>query len=338
MNNVRAVGQSWLFDKAPSLISGAAVVGKKEGEGPLGAYFDVVHEDNWLGMESYEKAEQKILEEACNLALRKGHLHREDIRFHLSGDLLNQTIASNFTAAHLGIPYLGIYGACSTAMEGLGLAAYLIAGGGADYVLASTCSHTNTSEKQFRYPNEYGAQKKATAQCTVLGAGAAVVAASQDFPVAVSAVTVGRVRDFGVTDPFNMGAAMAGAAADTIACHLRDRQLKAEDYDLIVTGDLGRVGSPIAEELLRQRGIVISEGKFKDGGIMIYPEEEAFLAGGSGCGCMAVVTYGYLWRELLAGRLRRVLCVATGALLSKISIQQKQSIPGVAHAVALERR
>lgn len=338
MSNVCAIGQSWLFDKAPSLISGAAVVGRKEGEGPLGAYFDVVHDDNWLGMDSFEKAEQKILEEACHLALSKGYLRCEDVRFHLSGDLLNQTIASNFTAAHLGIPYLGIYGACSTAMEGLGLAAYLAAGGGADYVLTSTCSHTNTSEKQFRYPNEYGAQKNATAQCTVMGAGAAVVAASDDFPVAVTAVTIGRVLDFGVADPFNMGAAMAGAAADTIACHLRDRCLKAEDYDLIVTGDLGRVGSPIARELLRQRGIVIPTDSFRDGGVMIYPEEESFLAGGSGCGCMAVVTYGYLWRELLAGRLRRVLCVATGALLSKISVQQKQSIPGIAHAVALERR
>ncbi|MGI5824153.1 MAG: stage V sporulation protein AD [Bacillota bacterium] len=337
MKNVNLVGQTWLFENAPVVISSGTVVGKKEGEGPLGKYFDVIHEDNWLGNKSFEKAEQKILEEACSLAIRKADLKRDDISFHFSGDLLNQTTSSGFTAKSLGIPYFGIFGACSTSMEGLALASYLAATGGAGYAMASTCSHTNTSEKQFRYPNEYGSQKCDTAQCTVIGGGAVIVGKARgEREIAVTSATVGRVLDFGVADPFNMGAAMAPAAADTIVRHLEDRSLSPDYYDLILTGDLGRVGSPLLQELLKQRGIKINSDKIDDGGKLIYPDNGKFFAGGSGCGCMATVAYGYIFSEMMAGRLKKVLCVATGALLSQLSVQQKETIPCIAHGVSLE--
>lgn len=350
--NVKLAGQTWLFGKRPVIVGSGTVVGKKEGEGPLGPYFDVIHDDNWLGNNSFEKAEQKILEEACNLAVRKSGLKREDINFHFSGDLLNQTTSSGFTAKSLGIPHFGIFGACSTSMEGLALASYITATGGARYAMASTCSHSNTSEKQFRYPNEYGSQKCDTAQCTVIGGGAVVVAAdggegcgencekkkgNDEAEIVVTAATVGRVIDFGVADPFNMGAAMAPAAADTICRHLSDCGVGADYYDLILTGDLGKVGFPILTELLRQRGVVLDEKKADDGGRLIYPDREEFLAGGSGCGCMASVAYGYILDQMRRGSLQRVLLVATGALLSQLTVQQKQTIPCIAHGVALER-
>ena len=337
MRNVSRVGQTWLFHDAPSVISCGTVVGKKEGAGPLGSCFDVIHDDNWLGGCSFEKAEQKILEESCNIAIRKANLKREDINFHFSGDLLNQTTSSGFTAKSLGIPYFGIFGACSTSMEGLALASYLAATGGADYAMASTCSHTNTSEKQFRYPNEYGSQKNDTAQCTVIGGGSVIVGRQSVKPsIKITAATIGRVLDFGISDPFNMGAAMAPAAADTLQTHLADRKINADYYDLILTGDLGKVGSEIFQELLSQRGIKYDSAKMNDGGKMIYPDNGKFFAGGSGCGCMAVVAYGHIFKEMLAGRLKKVLCIATGALLSQLSVQQKETIPCVAHGVALE--
>lgn len=339
MRNVTRTGSTWKYNLPPAVVSAGTVVGKKEGNGPLGKYFDIVHEDNWLGGGSFEKAEQKILEEACNIAVRKAGLKREDINYHFSGDLLNQTTSSGFTAKNLGIPYLGIFGACSTSMEGLALASYLTATGGAEYAMASTCSHTNTSEKQFRYPNEYGAQKNDTSQCTVIGGGAVIVGNGQiqsQSKINVTAATIGRVLDFGVADPFNMGAAMAPAAADTLINHFKDLNIDTDYYDLVLTGDLGKVGTEIFKELLSQKGINFGEGILNDGGVMIYPDDGRFFAGGSGCGCMAVTAYGYVLNQMANGRLKRVLCIATGALLSQLSVQQKQTIPCIAHGVALE--
>lgn len=337
--NVTRKGQTWIFHDRPAIIGSGTVVGKKEGEGPLGKFFDVIHDDNWLGGSSFEKAEQKLLEEACNIAVRNSGLKRDDVNFHFSGDLLNQTTSSGFTAKSLAIPHFGIFGACSTSMEGLALASYLVATGGADYAMASTCSHTNTSEKQFRYPNEYGSQKNDTAQCTVIGGGAGIVGKAQAASkVLVAAATIGKVVDYGVADPFNMGAAMAPAAADTLQKHLEERQVPADYYDLILTGDLGRVGSDIFQQLLGQRGIKYDSQKLDDGGKLIYPDNGKFFAGGSGCGCMATVAYGYIMKLLLSGKLRKVLCIATGALLSPLTVQQQESIPCVAHGVALEVR
>ncbi len=329
--------QTWVFPVPPLLLSTGTVVGKAEGEGPLAGDFDMVHKDPWLGGKSYELAEQKMLEEACNIAIRNAELKWDDINMHLSGDLLNQITSSSFTARSLSIPYLGLFGACSTSMESLSLASLLVASGAANYTLASTCSHTNTSEKQFRYPNEYGAQKCDTAQITVTAAGAAVVTSGKEGKgVKITAATIGKVMDMGIKDPFNMGAVMAPAAADTIAAHFKEREIPADYYDLILTGDLGKVGHLILLDLLKEKNLAIDPQKTNDGGKMIFPDLPQNFAGGSGCGCMASVAYGHIWQEMQRKNLKKVLCVATGALLSTLSVQQKESIPGVAHAVALE--
>lgn len=327
--------QTWVFQSRPVVISRAAVVGPFEGKGPLACDFDVIHTDTWLGQNTFEKAEKKLLEEACDLAISKARLNRADIQVFLAGDLLNQIISSCFAARTMGIPFLGLYGACSTAMEGLALAALLVDSGCAEKVLCAAVSHNSTVEKQFRYPTEYGAQKPPTAQWTVTGAGAAVVGKSPSGPC-ITAATIGRVVDMGISDPFNMGAAMAPAAIDTITAHLRDLNLKADYYDLIATGDLGKVGHAIAADLLKQHDIPVPVEKFSDCGLMIYSDQQPVMAGGSGCGCSAVVTYGHLLNRMERGELKRLLVVATGALMSPLSYQQKETIPCIAHAVAIE--
>ncbi|RYD05082.1 hypothetical protein N752_10950 [Desulforamulus aquiferis] len=229
--------QSWVFPNKPTILSSATVVGPFEGEGPLANDYDFIHSDLWLGQDSYEKAEEKMMEEACERAIHKAGLQKEDIQFFLSGDLLNQIISSSFAARTLAVPYLGLFGACSTSMESLALASLLVDSKYAKYALCGTSSHNAAVEKQFRYPNEYGAQKPPTAQWTVTGAGAAVVSPQGDGPKVTSA-TIGKVIDMGISDPFNMGAAMAPAAVDTITAHLRDLDISPWEYDLIATGDL----------------------------------------------------------------------------------------------------
>lgn len=336
---------TWLFAPAPQILATGTVVGWREGAGPLASDFDVIHKDPYLHQKSYEAAEQRLLEEACNLAIRHAHVGRDEINLHFSGDLQNQIISSSFTARELAIPYLGLFGACATSVQALALAGLATASGVARLALASTASHSNAVEKQFRYPNEYGAQKNATTQITVTGAGAAVIAAA-DVPnqscakcVRLTSATIGRVQDFNVADPFNMGAAMAPAACDTLLTHLADRGIGPGYYDLILTGDLGRVGSLLLADLLNNAGVFIPHANLADGGKLIFADDEnpdANLAGGSGCGCMAVVALGHIWRRILRGELGRVLLIATGALLSPLSSQQKNSIPGIAHAVSLE--
>ncbi len=327
--------QSWVFEHRPVILASAAVGGPFEAEGALAADFDILHDDLWLGQESFEKAEKKLLEQACEKAIAKAGLNKEDVQFYLSGDLLNQIITSSFTARTLGIPYLGLFGACSSSMEGLALAAQLVASGAARYVLAATSSHNGSVEKQFRYPTEYGGQKPPTAQWTVTGAGAALLGREGEGP-RITAATIGRVVDMGLSDPFNMGAAMAPAAVDTIQAHFRDLRTDASSYDLIATGDLGRIGLVIASDLLKKHGINIPEQKFTDCGVLIYKDDQPVMAGGSGCGCSAVVTYGYFLNRMKKGELKKILVVATGALLSPLSYQQKESIPCIAHAVAIE--
>jgi len=328
--------QSWVFERKPVLLGTAAVVGPFEGQGPLADDFDIIHGDLSVGQQSWEKAERTLLEEAVKLAIENAGLTKDQVQFYVGGDLTNQIISNSFAARSLSIPFLGLFGACSTSMESLALAAQLVDSGAARYVVAGTCSHNATAEKQYRYPTEYGSQKPPTAQFTVTGAGAAVVADKGDGP-AVTRATIGRVVDMGIKDPFNLGAAMAPAAVDTIEAHLRDFRIEPGYYDVIATGDLSGVGHPLARDLFRQHGIPIDQTHFTDCGLLIYDfEKQMVQAGASGCGCSAVVTYGHLLKRMRRGEIRRMLIVATGALLSPISYQQGESIPCIAHAVAIE--
>ncbi|WP_206811315.1 stage V sporulation protein AD [Paradesulfitobacterium ferrireducens] len=327
--------QSWLFENKPVIIGSASIGGPFEAQGNLAADFDLLHDDLWLGQDSYEKAEKKLLEQACETAIKKAGVKKEDIQVFLSGDLINQIISSSFTARTLGIPYFGLYGACSSSMEGLTLASLMVDSRFAKLALAATSSHNAASEKQYRYPTEYGAQKPPTAQWTVTGAGAVVVAQQGQGPRVTSA-TIGRVVDMGLSDPFNMGAAMAPAAVDTLEAHFRDLNVSAADYDLIATGDLGKIGYRIAADLLAKHGIDIPEEKLTDCGMLIYKDTQPVLAGGSGCACAATTTYGHFFKRMRKGELKKILVVATGALLSPMSYQQKETIPCIAHAVAIE--
>lgn len=329
--------QTWAFDPQPVIISAATVVGPEEGKGPLGDSFDVVHEDMKLGQDSWEKAERSLMEEAASLSIEKAGLTKEDIQFFASGDLNNQIISSNFSARTLSIPYLGLFGACSTSMESLALSALLVSSGAAHHVLSGTCSHNSTAERQYRYPTEYGAQKPPTAQYTVTGAGAAVVS-NQGAGPRITSATIGKVMDMGISDPLNMGAAMAPAAVDTIQAHFRDMGRAPADYDLIVTGDLSSVGYPIAKDLFEKHGVPIQDTNYNDCGLLVYDiEKQPVQAGGSGCACSAVVTYGHLLKKMQEGQFKRILVVATGALLSPVSYQQGETIPCIAHAVSIEQ-
>ncbi|CAG7639961.1 Stage V sporulation protein AD [Paenibacillus solanacearum] len=328
--------QSWEFTNRPVIIGTATVVGPDEGSGPLGDQFDIVHADSLVGQDSWEKAEKRLLEEAAKLAIENAGTTKDHIQFYVGGDLLNQIISNSFAVRTMQIPYLGIFGACSTSMEGLAIASMIVDSGFGHRVMAGTCSHNSTAEKQFRYPTEYGSQKPPTAQYTVTGAAAAVVAKEGKGPV-VTGATIGRVIDMGIKDPFNMGAAMAPAAVDTMQSHFRDFGREPGYYDLIVTGDLASVGYQIACDLLEKHNIPIHQTNYYDCGLMIYDlEKQDVQAGGSGCGCSATVTYGHILKRMSKGELKRVLVVATGALLSPLSFQQGESIPCIAHAVAIE--
>ncbi|VBB09470.1 spore v ad: stage v sporulation protein ad [Lucifera butyrica] len=327
--------QTWVFASKPVIISSAAIGGPFEAQGNLAKDFDLLHDDLWLGQDSYEQAEKKFLEQACETAIKKAGMKKEDIQFYFSGDLINQIIPSSFSARTLAVPFLGIYGACSSAIEGLSLAALLVDSQFAQNALVGTSSHNAAAEKQYRYPTEYGAQKPPTAQWTVTGAGAAVVARQGEGPRVVAS-TIGRVIDMGLSDPFNLGAAMAPAAVDTMEAHFRDLGLPASHYDLIATGDLSRVGHRIAGDLLTKHGVTIPTEKLTDCGILMYKENQPAFAGGSGCACVATATFGHLLNRMRKGELNRILVIGTGALLSPMSYQQKESIPCIAHAVALE--
>lgn len=328
--------QTVWFENPPVIISTASVAGPMEGEGPLGKTFDKVFNDTYYGEETWEKAEQRMMLDAMKKALQKANLQENDIDFMLAGDLLNQIISANFTARALPIPFMGLYGACSTMYEGMALGSMLIDGGFAGRVLVGTSSHYNTAERQYRFPTELGVQRSMTAQWTVTGAGAAVLAGKGNGPV-ITHATIGKVIDMGQGDPQDMGAAMAPAAADTIVRHFQDTGRNPDYYDLVVTGDLGAYGKKLAEQLVKQKGYEISGG-FTDCGILIYNGSQDVHAGGSGCGCSAVVTCGFLMEQLKTGRYKRILGIGTGALLSPCSIQQGETIPGIGHAVVIEAR
>jgi len=327
--------QTWFFQNKPKIISTGTVGGPFEANGKLKTDIDYLFDDTWMGEQSFEQAQQLLLERSVDIALQEANVPLSAVNFFLSGDLINQITPTNFAAHTLGIPFLGLFSACAVSMEGLGLAALMIDTGYADYVLAGTASHNSAAERQYRFPTEYGGQKPPTAQWTVTGAGSALVSRQGDGPVITSA-TIGQVVDLKITDPFNMGAAMAPAAVETIIAHLNDRNLQPDYYDYIVTGDLGKVGQDISYTLLQDSGVNIAENKYIDCGTMIYAKDQPVQAGGSGTACSAVVTYGHLLNRMKAKEFQRMLVVATGSLHSPMSIQQNQSIPCVAHAVAIE--
>lgn len=327
--------RTWLFDKKPVIVSTGTVGGPFEAGGRLANDFDLLHSDTWLQQDTYEKANKILLEEACQKAIEKGGIQKEQIQFFLGGDLINQITPTSFAMRTIGSPYLGLFGACSTSMEGLALGAFIVNSGGSNCLLTGSVSHNSAVEKQFRYPTEYGGQKPPTAQWTVTGAGVALLKDQGEGPHVTSA-TIGKVVDMGLTDPFNMGGAMAPAAVDTIEAHLKERNVDASYYDLIVTGDLGHIGRKVSLDLFAKHGLEINEENYQDCGLMIYHEDQPVLAGASGSGCSASVVYGHLINRMNKGEINRMLVVATGALLSPLSFQQKETIPCIAHAVSIE--
>jgi len=330
--------QSWVFKEHPVIVATGVTGGPFEGNGNLADDFDVLHDDLWIGQDSYEKAQRILLEEAIQIAMEKGNIQKEDVQFLIAGDLINQITPSSFAARTAQIPYFGLFGACSTSMEGLALASFMINYHGAKKILTGSSSHNAATERQFRYPTEYGGQKPPTAQWTVTGAGVALLATNENQPNTpfTTSATIGKVVDMGLSDPFNMGGAMAPAAADTIIAHFKDRQLEPSYYDLIVTGDLAKIGHETVLEVLQNSGLKIDSERFRDCGLMIYKEDQPVQAGASGAGCSATVLYGHLLNQMKQGRYKRILFVATGALLSPLTFQQNESIPCIAHAVSIE--
>lgn len=325
----------------PGILAWASVAGQKEHDGPYGNRFDFIIPDELNGEKSFEAAERSILETAIRLCAEKAACSLSDIQMMLSGDLLNQIISAGFAARNLEIPFYGLYGACSTMSESLSIGSMISDGGFADRIICSTCSHFCTAERQYRAPLELGNQRTPTAQWTVTGSGAVLIAGGElakKAKVILTHTTCGKVIDLGITDQNNMGAAMAPAAADTIAAHMRDLGRTAIDYDLIVTGDLGLLGRNLMLKLLEDKGISAPEERFFDCGCEIFAPEQDTHCGGSGCGCAASMLCAYILPEIASGRLKRVLFMATGALLSPTTSMQGESIPGVAHAVVLEHR
>lgn len=332
----RLGGQTVKLDNKPCIIGRASVVGQKESQGPLGEYFDKIMPDNLWGEKSWEKTECRMVLEAAQIALMKSNKQATDINYMFGGDLLNQIMTANFTARTLGVPFFGLFGACSTLTESMSLGSIIVDGGYADTVLCTTSSHFCTAERQFRFPLEMGNQKPPTGQWTVTGAGAIILSSEGEGPC-ITHVTTGKVVDYGIKDVNNMGAAMAPAAASTFKAHFEDTDQGPQNYDLIVTGDLGWYGRQLTIELLRKEGYDI-EDRYIDCGCEIYNQGQDIGAGGSGCGCSAVVLAGYLLKKMDEGIYNRILIASTGALLSTTSSQQGESIPGIAHAIVIERR
>lgn len=327
--------QSLQFAEAPYIISRASIVGKKEGEGPLGSCFDVVGEDDKFGENTWEEAESTLQKEAFAMAIGKAGLKPEDIRYLFSGDLLGQTIATSFGVMNYQVPLFGLYGACSTCGEALSLAAMCVAAGYAEHVVAMTSSHFASAEKQFRFPLEYANQRPLSATWTVTGSAAFVIGKRRSKS-RITGITTGKIVDYGIKDSMNMGAAMAPAAADVICRHLTDFGRNAADYDRIITGDLGAVGQEILWDLTRMGGYDIS-GVHADCGIEIYDsKKQGTGAGGSGCGCSAVTLASHFLKNVESGKWKRILFVPTGALLSTVSFNEGMTVPGIAHAVVIE--
>lgn len=343
--------QTFIFPLMPRIVGSYSIVGEKEGKGPMAKWFDMILEEDTYGEKTWEKSESKMLKQAMLLALQKSGRNKDDIDSILSGDLINQIMSSTFMARDLAIPFLGLYGACSTMTESMVLGSLMIDGGYASNILVGASSHYCTAERQFRMPLEHGNQRPPSAQWTATAAGAMVLSATDKGDSAVTQgqtmpqgqaikelyithATVGKIIDTGIKDVNQMGAAMAPAAVDTIIRHLSDTGRGPDFYDLIMTGDLGMIGKDIALDLLSGAGIDIT-AIYKDCGAIMYDKKQDTHSGGSGCGCSASIFCGYVYREMRLGKIKNALLISTGALLSTISSQQGESIPGIAHAVAV---
>ena len=327
--------QTVRLSEGVAILSAASTVGPKEAEGPLGRYFDVTVEDMMFGEESWELAESKFVEKNMELAIQKADLTPKEIDYVLCGDLLNQCTGSVFGIKNLNIPFFGLFGACSTMGESMSLGAMLVDGGFAEHVLTGASSHFCAAEKQFRFPLPLGTQRPPTSTWTVTGDGAVVLGRKDGFPC-ITEITTGMIVDMGVTDVNHMGAAMAPAAAALLKAHFEDTGRTAADYDVIATGDLGKIGRELVVELLSKEGYWLDE-RYIDCGIEVFDaEKQDTHAGGSGCACSAVTFCAYFYPKLFSGEIRRMLFVPTGALMSPTSAQQGQSIPGIAHGLVIE--
>ncbi|MBQ7654738.1 MAG: stage V sporulation protein AD [Clostridia bacterium] len=326
------------LENRPRILSSAAIVGKIEGEGPLGQEFDEIVEDALFGKENWEQAESELQSKTVRLALEKAKVSKEDVDMIFAGDLLNQCIASSFGIRDLSIPFFGLYGACSTITLSLAAASVFVDCGAADIAVSETSSHFCSAEKQFRYPLEYGSQRPPTAQRTATACGAFVLKRDCKSPIFIKSVTPGKIMDLGITDANNMGAAMAPAAADTIANFLSDTSSSPDDYDLILTGDLGEVGTKLLREIMQREYSIDISKVHNDCGLLLFDREKQDVhAGGSGCGCCASVLSSHILTRMKNGELKKVLVAATGALMSTISSNEGESIPSISHAVLLCR-
>lgn len=335
MRNNRIGENTIVFKSRPRIASTYAIVGEKEGKGPFKDYFDFIIKDDLFGQKSYELAERELLEHCIFGALDKGQFKLKDIDFMIGGDLLNQIISTSFSARKFEIPFIGLYSACSTMSQSLALGACLIDGGFARKTICATVSHFSTAERQYRFPLELGNQRPPVSQWTVTGSGCTVLS-NKGKGNYISMATFGKVTDYGINDANNMGAAMAPAAMETLLCHFKDTNTRPEDYDLIVTGDLGKLGSEIFRDLMEHAGYKLGEN-YCDCGQMIFGRDQKVFQGGSGAGCSASVFNSYINKQIENGKYKKVLFMATGALLSPISTQQGETIPSIAHAVVIER-
>lgn len=335
MDNHHRGKQSFQFKQPPVIRAWASIAGKKEGEGPLGDCFDQIVTDSLLNEKTWEQAELKLQKDTFDLLLKKAGLQPGDIEAVASGDLLNQCISSSMSLNNCNIPHLGLYGACSTMSESLLIGSVLVGGGFTNNAVAMTSSHFASSERQFRFPLDYGGQRTPTAQWTVTGSGA-VLLDSKGVGPRITACTIGTVVDNGIKDANNMGSAMAPAALSTIQAHLKDLNTSLSEFDHIITGDLGKTGTDALIQLGLASGLDLSE-KLIDCGMLVFDREKQDVhAGGSGCGCSAITLCGYFLDQLNTGKLKKILFCATGALLSPTSVQQGLTIPGVCHAVSIE--
>lgn len=328
------VGETIKMKHQPKIIGSYAIVGPKEGNGNFGQYFDYVMKNDCFGEDTFEKAERKMLENAITGVVEKAHLSLKDINVLVAGDLLNQIISSSYAARMFQFPFLGVYSACSTMAESLAVASVLVDGGYFENVVCCTGSHFSTAERQYRFPLELGNQRPPTSQWTITGAGSAVISLNGEGPK-ITSVTFGRVVDWGINDVNNMGAAMAPAARDTLLNHLKNTKTKPEDYDLIVTGDLGKLGSEILIDLMEEEGVTLG-ANYGDCGQMYFKKSQKTLCGGSGAGCCATIFNSYIFEKLKSGQYKKVLFLPTGALLSTTSTQQGDTIPCVCHAIVVE--
>ena len=334
MAKYKAGNRSFTFHESPVITHWASIAGKKESEGPLAHTFDASFQDTYIGQKTWEQGEKRMQQLALRKLAEKADRKMQDFEVVFSGDLLNQCIGSSFSLRNTGIPHLGLYGACSTMAESLLMAGMAVGGGFVDSAVAMTSSHFASSERQYRFPLGYGGQRTPTSQWTVTGSGAALVCSSGNGP-RITACTMGTVMDLGIKDANNMGAAMAPAAMDTIRAHFQDLHCGPEEYDLIVTGDLGQLGKELLLELARKEGLSLG-GKLADCGNLVFDNTvQDVHAGGSGCGCSAITLCGELLGKLKTGKLKKILFCGTGALLSPTSTQQGLPIPGVCHAVSI---